>query len=84
MKFTVTWKADAQDELADLWMRSVDRQAVSDAAQRLERMLGNDPLNVGESRSGVTRLAFDAPLGVMFDVSIDDCLVTVLHVWSID
>jgi mRNA-degrading endonuclease RelE of RelBE toxin-antitoxin system len=84
MNYTVGWKTDAEEELADLWMRDPNRQAVNDAAKHLEELLGDDPLNVGESREGLIRIAFEKPLGVIFDVSPDDRLVTVLHVWSID
>ncbi len=84
MRYTVTWHPDAEDELADLWMRSADRQAVTDAARRLDQLLGNDPQSVGESRRGISRIAFDDPLGIVFDLLEDDRLVTVLQVWSID
>jgi hypothetical protein len=84
MSYTVTWHPDAEDELADLWMRSADRHAVNVAARRPDQILINDPLSVGESRRGVSRIAFEDPLGIIFDVFEDDRLVTVLHVWSLD
>jgi hypothetical protein len=36
MNYTVVWKHEAEDELADFWLAATDRQAVADAAHRLE------------------------------------------------
>jgi hypothetical protein len=84
MNYTVVTKPDAEDELAELWMTCADRQAFSDAADRLETLLADDPLNVGESRQDLSRIAFEKPLGIIFDVSPEDRLVTVLKFWSIE
>jgi hypothetical protein len=53
-------------------------------ADRLETLLADDPLNVGESRQDLSRIAFEKPLGIIFDVSPEDRLVTVLKFWSIE
>lgn len=80
MNYTVVWKHEAEDELADFWLMATERQAVADAAYRLERELGNDPLTAGESRDATTRVAFDGPLGVFYEISDADRLVTILKV----
>lgn len=80
MNYTVVWKREAEDELADFWIAAPDRQLIADAAYRLERSLGEDPSALGESRNATTRVAFDGPLGVFYEVSDDDRLVTVLKV----
>ena len=80
MNYTVVWNPDAENDLAFAWMRAVDKQALSAAANRLEKLLGDDPLNLGESRAGITRIAFDGPVGVICDVSEPDRRVTVLAV----
>lgn len=44
MRFTVVWSDDAQDKLTALWMSGVASQAdVTDAANRIDRMLRDDP-----------------------------------------
>jgi hypothetical protein len=80
MNYTVVWKPEAEDELAEFWMTATDRQAVADAAYRMERALGDHPLSTGESRNATTRVAFDGPLGVFYEVSDADLLVTILKV----
>ena len=77
MKWTVSYQPYAADELAAVWLDAADRQAVTDAANLIERELGNDPLNAGESRGGNSRVLCEAPLAVFFDVSEQDRAVTV-------
>ena len=81
MRFTVTWKPSAEQELARIWISAADRQAVRKAADALEMHLKKDPLSVGESRSGKLRIAFYKPLAFHFQVLEDDVLVQVLEVW---
>jgi plasmid stabilization system protein ParE len=81
MTYTVTWTPSAQQELADLWVHAPDRAAVTAAANTIDALLRRDPQNAGESRSGPTRLLFEPPLFVLFDVSEDDRLVNVWGVW---
>jgi hypothetical protein len=83
MKYTVVWKREAEDELATYWMAATDRQSIAEAAHRLEQALGDRPLAIGESRNAATRVAFDGPLGVFYEVSDADRLVTVLKVLRI-
>ncbi len=78
MKYTVVWKPEAENELADLWMKTADRHELAAAANRLEKALSSFPASIGEASHGVTRIAFDGPMGVVYDVSDADCLVTVL------
>lgn len=79
MIFTVTWHPDAEDELARIWMAAPDRHAVTEAANRIERLLRHDPERQGEDYHG-RRLLFEAPLAVVFRVSPDDRLVQVVQV----
>ncbi len=83
MKWTVVWKPAAERELADIWSLSAHRQKVTDAVEELEGLLKSSPLQLGESRDGITRVAFVVPIGMTFDVSVEDRKVTVLHVWSV-
>jgi hypothetical protein len=67
--------------LAQLWLDASDRRAGADAADTLDAALTVDPLNLGESRLGPVRVAFEGVLGILFEVSEPDRLVTVLDVW---
>ena len=80
MKYTVTWLPDADQELADLRLNAADRDAVSQAANAIERCLRKDPLQTGESRSAATRIAFLPPLAFLFHVADDDRLVEIVIV----
>jgi len=79
MRFTVTYNASAQDELAAIWNDAGDRQAVADAANVIDRELAQDAHQKGEEYEG-NRLFGHFPLVVAYAVSIDDRLVTVLRV----
>jgi len=80
MNWTVIWKPSVQDELAQLWTGSDDRQAITRAADRIDEALKADPQSLGESRSGRTRIAFESPLAVQFDVHEEDRIVYVLRI----
>lgn len=68
MNFTVTWLPLANNDLAEIWMRAPDRNAVTFACDRVDQRLAVDPLNEGESRFGSIRITFELPLRVVFDV----------------
>jgi hypothetical protein len=80
MTFTVTYKPSAEQELAEAWINAPNRQAVTDAANRIDRLLRLDPHNQGESRDGDTRLLFERPLAVHFEIHDEDRWVEVLEV----
>jgi len=80
VSYTVVWKPSAQRKLAQLWTTGPDRQAITDAANRIDALLKRDPLALGESRSGGVRVYFEPPLIVEFRVSEPDRLVEVLRV----
>lgn len=84
MTYNVTWIPVAEQELAAAWLASADRNAVTAAAHRLDGRLRSDPLHMGESReSSVRRVAFDAPVGIEFEVIEDDKKVRVLGLWLV-
>jgi hypothetical protein len=80
MRYTVVYKPSAEQELAQSWMAAPDRQAVTEAANRVDALLATDPLGCGESRSGATRVLFEPPLMVFYEVREEDRLVEVLKV----
>ena len=84
MKFTVVWKPAAERHLMEIWMLAADRDAVAKAADALDAMLAFNADQKGESREEGTRVTFVAPLGIDFEVSVDDRQVRVLSVWRTD
>lgn len=79
MKYMVVWLPSAMNELADIWNRARDRQAVADAANRIDRLLRIDPDLKGRPFHN-RRVFSDPPLVVTFAVYPDDCRVEVLQV----
>ena len=81
MNYTVTWRPWAESELAEAWVNAPDRSAVTRAAANIDQALAYKPLAVGESRFGCTRVLFDGPLAVYYDVIEDDRKVVIWKVW---
>jgi plasmid stabilization system protein ParE len=71
MNFTVIWKPTAIRQLTDAYLAGRrDRRGpdVTAALARIEVALQRDPLAVGESRSGRTRVLIDPPVLVSYTV----------------
>jgi hypothetical protein len=82
MKYTVMWIPAASDELTRIYLQPLDRQAVTDAANLIDRELSIDPDRKGRVFGG--KYFFRAPpLVVAFEVIPDDCLVRVLQVYQV-
>jgi hypothetical protein len=79
MRYTVVWLPAADDELALLWIQAQDRQALSNAAKRIEQALRIDPDHKAFEQGGYWYYT-DSPLTVAFELSPDDRLVTILQV----
>ena len=79
MRYTVTWRPSAQDELALLWMEATDREAVRQASDQIDHLLKTSPQTRGNDQEGVYELAIP-PLHVVFEVSPDDRTVSVTRV----
>jgi len=80
MNYLVRWRRSARDQLATLWIQADDRNAITDAANRIDRLLERDPLSCGESRAGDRRILIEAPLVVVYRVDEPARRVTVLSV----
>jgi len=82
MTFTVVWKPTAERLLTEMWLDAADRQSIANAADAIDALLRSNPLSVGESRGGSSRLLYVAPLAAYYDVFPDDMLVAVWAVWQ--
>ena len=69
--------------MTSIWLASEDRSEVAGAADRIDARLQRDAHIQGESRQGITRIDFEGPLGIDFEVSIEDRLVRILAVWRV-
>lgn len=84
MRCQVTWGALAEQMLANIWLASKDRHAISRAVAELEKHLAIRPLELGESRaSSVQRVAFWLPIGIEYEVIADDNRVVVQGVFLV-
>jgi hypothetical protein len=70
--------------LTELWLNAQDRNAVTRAANAIERRLRVNPQSAGESRADDLRVMFLPPLAVLFRVKPDDMLVEIIHAWDTD
>ena len=84
MTYTVVWTPSSQGDLATLWLSASDRNAVAAASDYFDEQLRVDPYADSESRPLNKRVMFAKPLGIVYQVSDDDRLVTVLGVWRTD
>ncbi len=80
MNYTVIWRRRAQGQLAALWIRSANKDAVAGYADQIDRILARNPNDQGESRLGSVRVWFHRPLAVQFQVDEAAKLVTVMAV----
>lgn len=79
-RYSVVWHELAQDDLAEIWMKALDREAVSKAANALDEQLASDPLAKGRQVSERSRELTLSPLHVLFRVRVDDRKVEVFSV----
>jgi hypothetical protein len=77
-RFTVTMGRQAQEQLADIWLRATDREAVTRASHRIETGLARNPEDMGESRGDSHRICFVPPLSVLFEIREPDRVVEIV------
>jgi hypothetical protein len=58
------------------------REAILEASRRLDQSLHTAPHEQGESRDNNTRILFEAPLAVLFDVDEPNKVVRILRAWA--
>ena len=83
MNFTVVWVGSAEQQLTDIWLSAGDKADVTQIARTIERELASHPNAIGESRESGQRILCLPPLGVRYQVSMQDRLVRILRVWHI-
>lgn len=83
MTYTVVWSKNAQDELLQTWIDSSSRGLVTRAADAIDPTLRIDPVLRGETYTASTRLLDIWPLAVIYRISEEDRIVTVISVHPI-
>lgn len=79
-RYTVVWHSDAQDQLANCWMKAADRSSVAQAADAVDAILAWDAPTKGTAVEGDLRELIMPPLQLLFGVSEPDRLVRVVNV----
>ena len=71
------------DPLKDAWERADDpmREAIMEASRRVDQQLHQEPQEQGESRDDQTRILFQPPLAVLFEVDEAKKLVNIRRAW---
>jgi plasmid stabilization system protein ParE len=69
MTYVVRYSRGASDELADIWTHAPDRNAVTAASDRIDKLLASDPYAHSESRARFWRVIMVGPLTAHFVVS---------------
>ena len=84
MNYALIWPHETLNDLAAAWLASADRDAITEASHLIEQALMSQPLTYGSPRgASVTRMAYEPPLGVEFEIIEDDKKVRMLRVWSL-
>jgi hypothetical protein len=74
----VDWDNQALDQLAAIWMKAADREAIVRASDEIDQLLEIDPINVGESRTDNDhRVLIQGPLMVYFQIIVSEKSVMV-------
>jgi hypothetical protein len=79
MRYTVIVEKPAESQLARIWIRAADQQAVADAFDRIERELKDDAHAKG-APLGIFRRYADTPVEVLYHVDPGDCKVRIFQV----
>lgn len=82
--YPVIWRNLALDELADAIVAAdlPTQDRIEKAVLALNARLARDPHNFGESRPARYRIAFHAPVGILFDIDPPTQAVRVAHCWT--
>jgi mRNA-degrading endonuclease RelE of RelBE toxin-antitoxin system len=80
MRYNVDWDASARHTLAAIWIKAANRQAVTVAQARIDRLLATDPLGNGKPLSEGLYAIDVRPLRAVFEVDDSIKSVTVVSV----
>lgn len=85
MKYRVVYDRAAEQELAEVWLQSANRNGVTSASAWLDVKLQFRPLTIGRSRiSTLQRISILPDLGSFYSVIPDDAKVIVQGVFAVE
>ena len=79
-RYTVVWHPSAHDHLAQIWLVSTHKLAITNAANEIDRRLALEPSKKGSFVRNQLRVFGVSPLRVLYRVSEPDLLVTILAI----
>jgi hypothetical protein len=82
--FSIYRHQTAMTSLKDTWEQAdlPLREAILEATLRVNDRLQREPTGQGESRDEKTRILFEAPLAVLFEVDEAKKLVSIVRAWA--
>jgi hypothetical protein len=82
--FSILRTETAMTPLQSAWETYDDqlREAILQASSRIDKQLISEPHRRGESRGEGTRVLFESPLGIEYDVDEAKQLVRILRLWA--
>lgn len=80
MNYNLDWDVSARDTLATIWINSANRQAVTAAQARMDRLLAADPLGYGAPLSEGLYVLEVHPLRAVYEIDDTDKTVKVVSV----
>jgi len=83
-QYTVVWSAIARDQLAEIWLRTLNRGVITAGADTIDRRLADQPAECGEALADGQISMTVGFLRVFFQISEPDRSVEVYHVEVID
>ena len=81
MRYTVVWRKTPLNTLMNYWSSSIDRSALTEAVEEIDRLLGDDPDRRGEEYFG-DRVVVVASIAVTFKIIEEDRTVEVVDLFS--
>lgn len=82
-KYTVIWRqylieTKVAEWVATAWQQGKDSKAITDAMNKIDRVLSTDPEMIGESRRGGIRVLIVPPLTVYFEIHEEEKIVLII------
>jgi hypothetical protein len=74
------WHAEATNELAEIWVESLNRNAVADSSNAVDRELKDAPASKGTELSEGSRALVSPPIQVLFVVREEERTAEVLPI----
>jgi hypothetical protein len=82
--FSIYRSQESVSPLREVWEQADDslREAILEAIERVNERLHHEPHTKGESRTNTTRILFEAPVAVLYEVDDEKQLVNIVRSWA--